>query len=659
MFLRSLTTLVLIAAVTIPLFGQEDPSQKMSELSLEELLKIPVVTPAAKAQTTAESPAIVSVLTAEQIRDLGVTTLYEALSYLPGIVVSESYFGYTMINIRGQLQTHYNNKVLLMINGHPTREVINGSFHLELVPIEAVKRIEVIRGPGSALYGTNAFAGVINIITKDGGDASSREVRVGAGSFGTIEAAVTYGTHQDNFDLMVSVGTRNDDGYPYNIKADEAGNSTELAYENDVTNAIVVIDVKDFTFTAAGFDQTKEKFGLVPVIPFGGPSRYKGFFLDLKWSRKLSDAFDMTARVSWDEMDRDKTEVHSFPFDGFLGHDPADVFLNSSGSLFGAELSTTYTISENASILGGVVYESRDSDPYLFNFADDGSLHPFTAFEHSPSAHSTSVFGQGLVSLTEKLDAVVGFRWVDDSASGSTFLPRLGLVYEVADNTFLKLLYAEAYRTPDFFETNVETYNVLWGDPTLVPETTENLDLAIDTTFAKRYNLQVNAFFVKTDNLIVRTATPDPDEHGANASIYINAGGEEIWGIEVGLRAQPKDHIWLFANYSFLDGENRDTGATLVYLAEHTFNLGLKWKIGGGFDFKPNLQYVGDRGNVNAYTLINAVLTWTITDALSLDVIARNLSDEDYEYPEYIRRNIDAVPGGPERSIFLRLTWRY
>jgi len=651
---------VLMLFIASAAIAQDEPeASDLWDKSLQELLQIKLVTPTAQAQRAAESPAVVSVLTAQQIRDLGVTTLYEALNYLPGVLVTETYFGYSAVNVRGLLQTHYNNKVLLLVNGHPSREVINGSFHLELIPIEAVERIEFVRGPGSSLYGTNAFAGVINIITKKGNDPTSRQVTVGGGSFGTVEGSVLWGTNSENLDLMVALGTRNDDGYPYRIEADERGQQAELDYENDVTNATAVLAIGDFTISAAGFHQRKMKFGLTPVVDYTGPSRYEGGFFDVLWERDLSKDFTLNARLRYDEIDRSDTEVHSFPYDGFLGHANSDTILDSSGSLFGADLSLAYSSGTWGSLLGGVVYEQRDADPYLFRFADDGSIHPHTAFAHSPSAHDISVFGQGLFDLTDRLNAVVGFRFNDDSDTGSSFVPRLGLVLELAEDVFLKALYAEAYRTPDFFEKEVETYNVLYGSETLEPERIRNFDVAVDTALGERYNLRVNAFYLTTSDLIVRVPTNDPDTTGPNASVYTNGGGDKIWGLEAALMAQPTAGLTFFTNYSWRDGEDRESGEELIYIANHTVSLGLSWRAIRRLHVKPNLQYAAERGEVDDYTLVNLVVSVPFSPGFSLELIGRNLTDEEYQYPEYVRGIIAATPGGPERSAFARLHWTY
>ena len=105
--------------------------------------------------------------------------------------------------------------------------------------------------------------------------------------------------------------------------------------------------------------------------------------------------------------------------------------------------------------------------------------------------------------------------------------------------------------------------------------------------------------------------------------------------------------------------EDKDTGEESIYIANHTVSFGLSWRVLRQLHIKPNLQYAGSRGEVDDYTLVNLVVSIPFSKALSLELIGRNLTDEEYLYPEYVRRNIAGIPGGPERSAFARLHWKY
>ncbi len=629
-----------------------------SDKSLEDLLKIRIVTATQTYQTSAEAPAVVTVLTGAQIRDLGVSTLYEALEFVPGVVVTESYWGYTMVNLRGNLQTHYNNKVLLLINGHAMREVINGSFHLEMVPLDAVERIEVIRGPGSALYGTNAFAGVINIVTHTGASNDNRRLQAGAGSFSTFEGSATYGRKSGAWDMFGAASLRNDDGYPYRVAKDEQGKSGEFPFENDVTNALVRVSRGDLTISGGYFHQNKRKLGITPVLAYGGIQRFDAGFADVQWERPLGSKLRVGARLRLDLMDR-SSDVNSFPFDGFLGHANADVQLTSSGNLFGVEAQLRYEPSERVSLLSGVVYERLHTDPYLFTFVDNGSPHPFTAYTTDIDEDDISWFGQVLFKATSRDQVVLGLRANHNENAGNNLAPRLGWVHRFGESTYAKLLYGQAYRSPDFFETNVETYNVLYGDPNLKSESIRTLDLVLDSRLGESVHVQLNAFALTSDDIIMRVPTSDPVKEGKAAVDYRNAGAEEIRGVEAALNARLTRRGRAFATYTYTDGKDRNTDKNLDYVAQHTATVGLSWRLASWLSVKPNLLHISSRLGVPAQTRLNFVAHMPLGRGLALWLIGRNLTDEEILGPEYIRRKIPSVPSGAERSFLVRASWNF
>ena len=156
------------------LISQEIKMDELMKMDLEELLTVKVVSGSIMKQSIENSPIIIDIITKEQIRDFNADDLYELISYLPGVEMMETFFGRTMLNFRGVKNFNYTNKVLLTINGKPMFEPVNGSFFMELIPINAIERIEVIRGQGGTLLGTNAYSGVINIVTTKGIDPSDK-----------------------------------------------------------------------------------------------------------------------------------------------------------------------------------------------------------------------------------------------------------------------------------------------------------------------------------------------------------------------------------------------------------------------------------------------------------------------------------------------------
>src|SRR5450759_907783 len=174
-------------------------------------------------QPIARAPSVATVITAEDIAAIGAADIDEALETVPGLHVSRSPIGYNPIyTIRG-IDTQYNPEVLMLVNGIP----ITGAYFGDRsqvwggMPVENIARIEVIRGPGSALYGADAFAGVINIITKTAADINGTEVGLRAGSFNSRDGWVQHGGTWGSFDAAAYLRVGHTDGQRQIISADE------------------------------------------------------------------------------------------------------------------------------------------------------------------------------------------------------------------------------------------------------------------------------------------------------------------------------------------------------------------------------------------------------------------------------------------------------
>jgi len=185
------------------------------DMSLEELGKIRVTSLASGTATPLDkAAAVATVITAEDIESMGARDLDEVLETVPGLHVGKLTFTPPKYNIRGITSTH-TPQTLMMINGIPISSLYIGHPSLAWggFPIQAISKIEVIRGPGSALYGADAFAGVINIITKSYHDIPENRAGIQYGSFNTANTWVNYGTRQYNTDIGLSLEYNTTDGF--------------------------------------------------------------------------------------------------------------------------------------------------------------------------------------------------------------------------------------------------------------------------------------------------------------------------------------------------------------------------------------------------------------------------------------------------------------
>src|SRR2546428_12371828 len=183
-----------------------------TEISLEELIKmeVPVVEAASKyRQKTTEAPSSVTIITSDEVKKYGHRTLADILQTVPGMYVTYDR-NYSFLGVRGFSLGGDNNRILLLVDGHRLNNSLSDSAFIGtefIVDVDLIERVEIIRGPGSSLYGNNAFFGVINVITRKGRDMAGNGVEVSSeiGSFETYKARVSYGKQFKNgLELLLS-----------------------------------------------------------------------------------------------------------------------------------------------------------------------------------------------------------------------------------------------------------------------------------------------------------------------------------------------------------------------------------------------------------------------------------------------------------------------
>ncbi|MCI0564906.1 MAG: TonB-dependent receptor plug domain-containing protein, partial [Nitrososphaera sp.] len=311
----------LIAALLLPnvLFAQD-----AVDASLDSLLQIPITTAAKYWQTIEEAPASVSIITSSQIERFGYRTLEDVLRSVRGFYISNDH-NYTYVGVRGfSRPTDYNNRVLLLLNGHTTNENVYGSsaFGADFgLSLDMVDRIEIVRGPGSALYGTSAMFAVVNVITKKGLALDGFRSSVSAGSFGLYEGSLIWGKEYDS-ELDVFLGMsisdyKGDDLYfsEYDTDSTNNGIAGNLDWER-YWGLFTRMSYGDFTLQAK---TTQRKKG-VPSAGWGTAFNNPGFYtldklqlVELLWNHSFSNTQELTIRGYYDRYGYEGTYPYDTP----------------------------------------------------------------------------------------------------------------------------------------------------------------------------------------------------------------------------------------------------------------------------------------------------------------------------------------------------------
>ena len=669
---------VLLLFFSTPALSSSDKDDLFS-LSLQELLQVEVYTASQEVETAAESAAIISVITAKQLKEWGIISLHDVMSYLPGIAKSETYLGQTTQTFRGINPGIFNNKSLYLINGHPSYESLFGSTLLDYIPIELVERIEVVRSPASVLYGTNAISGVINIITKQGTENDNlATIRAGSNSH-------SYGSivhHSEN--LTMSASLQKDDGYNYSGTKDEFGNDVDLDYQYDLNNIFIDSYGDNWRINAAILAREKAAYGINPWVWQNGTFESYIGYLDANKKYK----FDKTEINFWLRYDVSDKDIYAgeFPYPASLSDcraynipttpvdpcvlanpqnrtDTNSVVTNTvqRGTF---EVQLKEEIREGLNYIVGINFEHQKSDPLLFKYVSDGTLNR-PAFAEEQQAYTVAAYSQFLYKYNKDTQYIVGLRGENNSdADSSGFMPRLGVTHQIIPNTYIKLLYSEAFRTPMFIEKYVNLPNVLVGDEDLKREKIKSFEIGIESQIDKQNQLQIALYQLDLEDEILRfpsSTTP--------ATEYVNGDGKEMQGIELEWRSILSDKFELILNASYVDGEDKSLGEEdAPFIANQLANAILSYRMSSRWNMTLSTQYVGERdvvssitdvrSTLDSYQLFNLTTVYKVKQH-TMRLILNNLTDEEYSYPEPVRRKVSDVPGGADFSAYAEYQYAF
>lgn len=661
--------------------------------SLADLIYLGVSVASKKEESIHEAPGVVSVITSRDIASLPAESLYDVLKTVAGVTITESFFGYTDISFRGIKETHYNNRTLLLLNGTPIRDVIVGTHWLEAIPASVIEKIEIIRGPGSVLYGTGAFAGVISVITKQ--STPLAEVSHTVGSKTTLQGEAAVAQQAADMGFLLGGSYHESKGYYAEVK-DESGVKAQLgdyaseqdAYENDFYNLFGNFSYSGLDLDLYHFYEEKDKFGLVPIHQTSGEVAMTASGAAVRYEDDLAPVH-LSSRLHYAES-KYHAYIDYFPLAPPGTGTPLDC--TNSGQKFGLDVDGRATLLSDYTLEAGLSYEGQKAYPYQWTNLQTGAVSPFSTYLREYYTDDLSVYAQADVKVLPGLRAVGGLRFNHNRDYGDTNVPRGSLVFTAGDNLFFKLLYGQAYRNPTFFEKYVNTRDVLYGNPDLKPERIESLELSSDWVAGASHSLRLTLFTLSTSDMIGRVKTwragdvPPVtllEDRGAptaptrNTPGYDNTKGQQIHGLEFEVSGRLLDELLAYSlNASYKEGKEKADWSPIQYLDQIVGNVMLTSRFDRAAAILA-VEVVGPRrGNIDAgvaapgffrgqeitvpgYALLNVKLTYSLAEHWTVSLIGRNLLGQEVLYPEYIRRRIDAVPGDSGVNVFGQLSAQY
>ena len=671
-------------------FAADEEEELLELYGDEEIISIAT----GSAQPISKAPAVATVITAADIKEIGARDIDDVLETVPGLHVARRTISNNPIYTFRGIYSETNPQVLVLINGISITNLFNGDRSLVWggMPVESISRIEVIRGPGSAIYGADAFAGVINIITKTAKDIDGTNFGARYGTFNTKEAWFLHGGNYGGFDFAFMVETKSTDGHDEDVDSDFQnisdllnGTTASLApgsTSNNRDNIDMRLDVRKDHWTFRGGLQRRRNieigFGVGTALDQNAEYESDRWNADLTYHNpEATENLDLQAQISFfntsQEVDEDTILFPPGAFlptgMGFLGPFPEGVIGNPEvwERHWRFNATALFTGIENHAIRFGTGYttseiyrveEENNFSPLNFGTLTDVSDTPFVFL---PEKHRDNKYGfiQDVWSFANDWELTAGIRYDDYNDFGDTWNPRAALVWSARHDTTLKLLYGQAFRAPSFAEFRNQNNPVALGNDELDPEEIETFELAVDFRPLQSLRLGANVFYYEWDDIIRFVIDP-----GTGVAQAENIGEQEGYGAELEIEWMPTKNLNFVANYAFQDSEDKDTDEDAGNAPHHQIYARADWEFLPNWYLTPAFNYIIDRdrppgdtrSELDDYQVFDLTLrSKAFSDQWELAVGVRNLFNSSPEEPTDASFNISNDLPLERRSVFAEL----
>ncbi len=538
-------------------------------------------------ENISEAPAVVNIITARQIRMLGARNLMDVLLTIPGFTKIQD-TNEAVVAGRGVFATT-THKFLLLRDGHRLNEpMFEEIMPANAISLASIQRIEVLRGPGASLYGNAALLGIINIITLDK-DAPS-QASVQAGNFRQVGADLVVNEAWNERQLLFFASVRQHGGERVHLPASQDLAANPVAGSQNVAGRPFNFDVGmkfkgnksllSMSARRAAYDTPRANDGalLTAADSLNTPVQVFDF-----------QHLDVQFLPSWHDI---RFSLRHYADRSFL-RTPQYVKTARdappAGKAFDLRIETVRAGLEYSGEIehhnGTLIIGTQLENFWLLNSSIETSFNNNSRLVEFPplakvSEWNSALYVQEKYNLTSRLILNAGLRWDYYKSFGSSFNPRLALVYNPVDRLYVKFIYGHAFQAPSYFY-RTENQGLGYGSPTgLSPEKLDNYQLSIENTVGNNTWFRISAFNNRVKGLITRPA---------GAPAYQNLSNVTTRGIETEVKFKPFDAIELFAAHTLLTASSNKTDASLLShgklanIPRHAITAGLSWDDGSMF----------------------------------------------------------------------------
>ncbi|MDF1883871.1 TonB-dependent receptor [Sulfurimonas sp. SAG-AH-194-C21] len=699
----SLSSLLL---ATTPLDTKSLAVDDFESMTLEELLNVTIVSSTGTSQKLSQAPSIATVITAKQIERSSARTLQDVLRMVPGLetYLSSAEGQQINIDIRG-IKSNLNSQILTLLNGVSIDSLLTGSALVQHFPASAIERIEVIRGPGSAVYGADAFAGVINIITKDAEYLKNNsQVGLRYGSFNTLEAYGNYGeVYENGIKMGLNLSYSSSDGDNARVVDSDLQTTFDGLFGSTASLSPEALNT-DYALYNANLNLVYENFslnlwarslkrgtgaGVANALDNKGEFKDSQILLDLnhdsqpmsdvEWNNKLSylyqdiqakyNIFPSGAVLSVGSDGNLFTGANIVTFtDGVIGNPGYAINKYSYESTLTISSFTNHKIrlSTGYSYATYKANESKNFGPSILDGTQnivDGMLTDVTGtpyiFIQDETRKIFFLSAQDTYSFVKDWSLTTGIRYDNYSDFGDTINPRIGLVWNTSQKFTTKLLYGRAFRAPAFAESYVQNNPISLGNRNLAPETINMLELGTTYRVNKDIRTSFNLYWYEAENLIRLTKI------GNGQKQFNNIGHQDGAGVEIETSYQATGKLLLSADYAYRWTHNAITKQAVAEVPIHLVHAMFDYSISQEWFINSEVFYTADipreltdsRAKIKDYAVVNLSTAYKTGLRLEALLAVRNLLDEQYVNPS----NANPINDYPMQgiNIFAELKYRF
>lgn len=626
-------------------------AEEMQTFEMDEF----VVTASRVATSKVDTPANISVISAEDIADKNYSNVQEVLADTAGVnILGGGSKG--SINGEDQIMINGDTRVLVLVDGRRMNVGSTGKTSANwLPPANAIERVEVLKGGGSALYGSDAVGGVINIITKKGAELGSKvTLKAVGGSWGTEQYGLTAsGSNESGLGVFIAATKERRGNFDYKNQHGDVVEMKNSGYNTEGVNLKLDKTIGDDDRITFAFEHNNSEGG----VPYDGMAG----FIETDDFKRLNN--NVSLRYDWNE-----TSENSGFIQLYRNHQHAK-FLSPDDwkkSDFIDE-TTGFNIQQNLKL-----NNSNDLTLGVEYYKTEVENKDYVNGENSIS--NKAVYVEERWRLTNSWQLNTGLRYDDHNSYGEEFTPKLALNKKVNDDSNIYISWGKVFKAPTVDQLYYKQLGIMpGGNPDLNPEEGEVWTIGANTKLSDKTSLSASAYYSDIDNAIVDNEIYIPDQHK-----FINAKKEKRRGMEISLNHEFDEHISGYISYSYMQIK-QDNGNGFERNSNekpNTYRAGLKYK-NVGWTYNVDLTAVSgqktriyDSYSFSGYTdrnyfVLDIGAQYQVNNNLKVFANAYNLTNARYQevgsgyygYPSYLSG--EAYYPMPSRSFIIGAEYKF